>query len=159
MIISAWAKRHNIPSAAVTELRTLLIGDDAAYGVSAKEGSETAVQNDIRMTAAKMGGRLFRNNVGAGHVAESGSFMRWGLCNDSAALNAQVKSADLIGILPVRITEEHVGSLLGQFWSVECKRPGWRYAGTDRERAQLRWSEIINGLGGRAEFSTGGLGK
>lgn len=153
-ILSTWAARHNIPAAALAELRDLLVGADTTSNVTGMD-SEAGVQSRIRLEASRRGMRLFRNNVGAGHVAESGSFMRWGLCNDSAELNAQIKSADLIGICPVTVSPEHVGSVIGQFWSVECKRPGWKYSGSGREPAQLRWIEMVTALGGRASFSTG----
>lgn len=155
MILSTWAVRHNIPAAAVQELRALLIGADTTP-TTPEAASEAAVQNKVRMRAADSGGRLWRNNIGAGKL-ENGSFVRWGLCNDSEAVNRQVKSADLIGVLPVLIAPEHVGQTIGQFWSVECKRPGWRFTGTEREKAQLRWIEAITALGGRACFSTGEL--
>lgn len=153
MLLNTWAARHNIPPAAVAELRALLIGPDAT-SADPTARSEAAIQNEIRMEASRRGGRLWRNNNGAGKL-ENGSYVRWGLCNDSPALNAQVKSADLIGVLPVTVTPEMVGTVIGQFWSVECKRDGWKYAGTDREKAQLRWIEMITALGGRACFSTG----
>lgn len=154
-LLSTWAAKYGIPPAAVAELRALLIGPDATpHDPTAR--SEAAIQNAVRAEASRRGGRLFRNNVGAGKL-ENGSYVRWGLCNDSPALNAQVKSADLCGVLPVLITPEHVGQTLGQFWSVECKRDGWKYTGTDREKAQLRWIEMITSLGGKAQFSTGEL--
>lgn len=153
--LDTWAARHNIPSVAVQELRALLIGLDATpHDPSAR--SEAAIQNEIRMETSRRGGRLWRNNNGAGKL-ENGSYVRWGLCNDSPTLNAHVKSADLIGVLPVTVTPEMVGTVIGQFWSVECKRDGWKYAGTDREKAQLRWIEMITSLGGKAQFSTGEL--
>lgn len=154
--LSTWAARHNIPPGALAELRALLIGPDTTPSASASEASEASIQNAIRMRASETGARLWRNNVGAGKL-QNGSFLRWGLCNDSEAVNREVKSADLIGILPVIITPAHVGQTLGQFWSIECKRPGWKYAGTDREKAQLKWIEAVTALGGRACFSTGEL--
>lgn len=158
--LSSWAARHNVTPAALAELRALLLGNDTTHNAARRHNddiSETAVQNAVRAEASKRGGRLFRNNVGAGHIAETGSFLRWGLCNDSAALNAHVKSGDLIGLIPVTITPEHVGQTIGQFWSVECKHGAWHYTGTDREVAQQRWLEMVVALGGRAQFSTGKL--
>lgn len=156
MTLSTWAARHNIPPAALAELRALLIGPDTTPGSSAPDASEASIQNQLRMRASEVGGRLFRNNVGAGKL-QNGSFVRWGLCNDSEAVNREIKSADLCGIYPVVITPAHVGSVIGQFWSVECKHAGWKYSGTDRERAQLKWIEAVTALGGRAQFSTGEL--
>lgn len=116
--------------------------------------SEAAVGVQVRLEASRLGIRLWRNNVGAGYM-QDGSFIRWGLCNDSAAVNAKIKSADLIGIRPVLITPEMVGRTIGQFVSREVKAADWRWRGTDRERAQLAWAELVNSLGGDAAFTTG----
>jgi hypothetical protein len=59
-------------------------------------------------------------------------------------MNAVIKSSDLIGIGPG-----------GQFISLECKKPGWRYRGTAREMAQLKWHQLIISMGGLAQFVTG----
>lgn len=116
--------------------------------------SESGVLSDIRLEASQRGCRLWRNNVGATYT-QSGQFMRFGLANDSAALNRAIKSADLIGIRPVLITSEDVGRVIGQFLSREVKHPGWKYTATERERAQLAWAELINSLGGDACFCVG----
>ena len=152
--LSAWALRHNIPPAALADLRALLIGDDTTPPAPAEASpeSEAAIQNLVRLEASRKGCRLWRNNVGAGHLAESKSFIRFGLANDSQALNSQCASADLIGIRPVLITPQHVGHTVGQFLSREVKHAGWRYTGTAREKAQMRWAEIVTGLGGDARF-------
>jgi len=156
MTLDLWARRHGIPVAAITELRSLLGAGSEPIVTSLPAGaSETAAQTAVRIEASRRGARLWRNNVGAGAL-DNGQFIRWGLANESKAMNQAVKSADLIGVLPVLITPEHVGTTIGQFWSVEMKRPGWRYTGTGREAAQMKWAEIVTSLGGRAEFSTGG---
>lgn len=115
--------------------------------------SESAVLSDIRLEASERGARLWRNNVGATYT-QRGDFIRYGLANDSKALNTALKSADLIGIRPVLITSEHVGSIIGQFISREIKHPGWRFNGTPRELAQLAWADLIMELGGDACFAT-----
>lgn len=153
MIFAAWAARWGIPSAAMADLQTNLLGLDGTPG-SPVGKSEAAVQNQVRLEASRKGGRLWRNNVGAGY-SEDGSFMRWGLANDSANVNRVIKSADLIGLRPVLIAPEHVGLVLGQFVSREIKAAGWRYVGTDREVAQLNWCTLISALGGDACFATG----
>jgi len=117
---------------------------------------EADCQIEIRLKASQAGWRLFRNNVGAG-MLENGNFLRWGLANDSTVLNKQIKSGDLIGLRPVLITDDMVGKTIGQFVSIEVKKTGWIYHGTDREAAQARWIDEINNLGGFALFSTGEL--
>ncbi len=149
-MLQAWAARWRIPPQALGELATLFAG-----GTSADIGtSEAAVQALVRLEASRAGARLWRNNLGAGKL-ENGSFIRWGLCNDSAAVNAALKSADLIGITPRTITQADVGTVIGQFLSREIKQPGWRYTGTPREEAQLAWCTLITMLGGDACFATG----
>lgn len=116
--------------------------------------NEANTQNIVRLTAANLGTVLWRNNVGAG-VLDNGSFVRWGLANDTAAVNERIKSADLIGIRPVLVTQQMVGTIIGQFVSRECKAEGWRYRGTKREIAQKAWADLIIGYGGDATFTTG----
>lgn len=153
MIFAAWAARWRIPPAAMADLQTNLLGLDGTPGAVTGK-SEAAVQSQVRLEASRKGGRLWRNNVGAGY-AEDGSFMRWGLANDSAQVNKVIKSADLIGLRPVTVTPAHVGLVIGQFVSREVKAAGWAYRGTDREVAQLNWATLIGTLGGDASFATG----
>ncbi len=101
----------------------------------------------------RLGIRLWRNNVGA-YKTESG-FIRFGLANDSAAINSVIKSADLIGIRPVVITPLHLGKTIGQFVSREVKAEGWSFTGTDRELAQERWAALVRSLGGDASIVAG----
>jgi hypothetical protein len=107
----------------------------------------------VRLEAEKQGMRLWRNNVGATYTKE-GNFIRYGLANDSKQLNSVVKSADLIGVKPIRITSEMIGKVIGQFVSYEIKNPHWVYRGTPHEMSQHRWLELIKMLGGDARFIT-----
>lgn len=116
--------------------------------------SEAAVQVAVRLEAARKGVALWRNNVGV-LLDRRGVPVRYGLANDSSAVNANFKSADLIGIRPVLITPAHLGLTIGQFVSREVKAEGWRYTGDEREVAQLRWAELVLSLGGDAAFCTG----
>ena len=118
--------------------------------------SEAAVQAALRAKASEHGWRIFRNNVGV-LPDERGVPVRFGLANDSPALNKICKSSDLIGIRPVVITPEMVGSIIGQFVAIECKSEDWHYAGSEREKAQLKFIEMITTMGGYAKFSTGDL--
>ena len=112
--------------------------------------SEASVLNQVRLVASRLGWRIWRNNKGAGKL-ENGSFIRWGLCNESAAVGSHIRSADLIGIRPVVITPAMVGQVIGQFVSVEVKAEGWRPSATDKhELAQRRWADLVNSMGGYA---------
>jgi hypothetical protein len=136
------------------ELRMLSIHSATAPGLPPLyEMSESAVLNIVRAEATRKGLRLWRNNVGACYTAR-GDFIRYGLANGSAAENSIVKSADLIGIRPIVITQQHIGYTIGQFVSREIKAANWRYTGTEREAAQLRWAELILALGGDSGFTT-----
>lgn len=150
--LNAWAARHGISPEALRELNDVLMS--AVPAVTTTSGtSEAAAQQQIRIAAPTHGVRLFRNNVGA-CMDDRGNHIRYGLANESPAMNKQIKSADLIGITPVTITPQHIGAVLGVFTSIECKRPGWRYSGNGREQAQLAWAQLIIGLGGFAQFAT-----
>lgn len=116
--------------------------------------SEAWVQSMVRLEASQQGIKAFRNNVGV-LQDKTGRPVRYGLGNDSPQLNEVLKSADLIGIKPVLIQPHHVGHTFGQFWSRECKRPGWQYTGQGRETAQMAWCNLINSCGGDAAFTTG----
>lgn len=118
---------------------------------------ESDIQSALRIKASREGWRLWRNNVGAG-MLDNGSFVRWGLANDSTAVNHSVKSGDLVGIRPVIITPGMVGSAIGQFASLEVKRPEWKFnPNNPRDVAQKRWMDLVNNLGGYAIVSTGNL--
>jgi len=114
--------------------------------------TESDIQAAIRLAASQQGHVLWRNNSGVLRD-ERGVPVRFGLCNDSAQLNSQCKSSDLIGVRRVLITQEMVGTVVGVFWAVECKRAGWKYKATDREVAQLRFIEAVRGMGGVAGFA------
>lgn len=112
--------------------------------------AESSVQAEIRLLASQRGWRLWRNNCGV-LPDRNGRPVRFGLANDSKALNKQFKSADLIGIIPVVVTQEMVGNTIGVFASVEVKHPDWRpTAGDERYQAQCRWRDLVLSLGGYA---------
>jgi 3-phosphoglycerate kinase len=116
--------------------------------------SESRVQSLIRMEAAQKGLRLWRNNVGV-LLDEHGRPVRYGLANDSKALNEVLKSADLIGWETRLITPEMVGTVVAVFLSVETKREDWSAAADKSERfkAQQAWADMVNAAGGRALFA------
>jgi len=49
-----------------------------------------------------------------------------------------------------------VGKVIGQFASVEVKRGGWKYKGTEHEQGQMAWANMVMANGGIAYFSSGG---
>lgn len=114
--------------------------------------SEAAVQSELRLTAPKYGGHLWRNNVGA-FVNDSGAPVRYGLANDSSKLNKKVKSSDLVGFFPFKIAPHHVGKTLAVFAAIECKRSSWYWNAGTRERAQRRFIDIVKTGGGVAGFA------
>ena len=153
-LLHEWARLHGVSDAAIAQLRAMLT---VPVGTSAPGLDEASVQAAIRVAASQKGMLLFRNNVGV-LKDERGVPVRYGLANDSAAMNKACKSSDLVGILPVTITPAMVGSVVGQFCAIECKREGWKYSGSEREAAQLKWLTIIQANGGRAVFATGAEG-
>lgn len=114
--------------------------------------TETEVQKKCQLEASIIGARLWRNNVGV-LKNEKGTPIRFGLGNETKEQNQAMKSADLIGIKSVLITEDMVGSTIGQFVARECKKESWK-PGEDpkREKAQLNFLEFINSMGGDACF-------
>lgn len=131
--------RVQYPEAAAA-LRTVTVHTDPTQH---PVGSEKRVENDIVLAVARTGGQLWRNNKGAGKVKDA--FIRWGLANRTKQESDTWASADLIGIYPLLITSEHLGATIGQFYSVEVKKPGGRVA-----QAQENWAALVTARGGRA---------
>ena len=112
---------------------------------------EAKVQQTLRLEAAKRGIRLWRNNNGACKDI-TGRMVRFGLANDSKKVNARIKSSDLIGITPIKVSQTDVGHTFGIFTSLEVKKSNWEYTDTTREKAQLAWLELVATMGGIAKF-------
>lgn len=117
--------------------------------------SESATQQLIRRDFPLVTrGQIWRNNSGA-FKDEEGRLIRFGLGNDSPALNKVVKSSDLIGITPVQVTPEMVGYWLGVFTAIEVKEPGWvQRPGDKRASAQAAFHDIVRAACGYAGFAT-----
>ena len=115
--------------------------------------SEAAVTQHVRLAFADVG-PMWRNNSGA-CTDETGRLIRYGLGNDSAALNREIKSSDLIGITPTLIQPHMVGYWLGVFTALEVKPTGWvQRPGDDRAAAQAKFHDIVRRSCGYAGFVT-----
>lgn len=147
-IFERWAKEWGIHEFAIVDLRNRM--HDMKPGNPKTE--EAVVQQQIRLEASRQGARLWRNNNGAA-MDKAGRLIRYGLGNDSAKLNKHMKSSDLIGITPVKMTPAHVGRTVGVFTSIEVKKGSWIYKGTERELAQAQWLNLVILLGGIAMFA------
>lgn len=149
-----WANKWGVQAPAVLDLLRLL--DVPSTGIpEGKQGSEEAVQADLMILAARNGCALWRNNSGA-LKDDKGRLVRYGLGNTSSRINEVWKSSDLIGILPMQIEPHHVGQVIGRFWAVECKTPGWYLTpGDKRGQSQARFMQSVIALGGQAQFATG----
>ena len=89
-----------------------------------KKQSERGIQNEIMIANSQSGVAVWRNNTFSGWagklvsnnngraVVENARFVRGGLCEGSA---------DLIGITPVKITPDMVGTTVGVFTGQEVK--------------------------------------
>lgn len=154
MNLDLWAQKWGISSNAIQDLKKILGIDMAKMFHGEHFLSEAEIQNIVRLEASQKGCRLWRNNVGATYT-QKGDFFRYGLANESSSVNKIIKSADLIGIRPVKVTYSMVGFTIGQFMSREIKNSNWKYRGTEREKAQLNWAELILALGGDACFAIG----
>jgi hypothetical protein len=136
--LAAWAVRWQVPAAALAELVEI----DNLDADAAAARSEANVMRDCRIEADKLGGVLWRNNSGATFDARK-RMIRYGLGNDSAKLNRDYKSPDLVGIAPG-----------GRFWAAECKTTGWTHPVNDRDRAQANFGRHVVALGGLFTFAT-----
>lgn len=115
---------------------------------------ETVNQQQSRLIMARMGCQVWRNNSGA-CTDETGRLIRYGLGNDSAKLNDEIKSSDLIGIKPTLILPHMVGYYLGVFTALEIKPSGWTLRpGDKRGHAQAKFHDIVRQACGYAGFVT-----
>jgi hypothetical protein len=113
---------------------------------------EDTVQTLTRLEAARAGLQIWRNNVGACRD-DTGRMIRYGLANESAAMNKHIKSSDLIGITPTYIMPHMLGMTLGVFTAFELKASGWKFSQADeRAVAQAKFHAIVREAGGFAGF-------
>lgn len=146
-----WQRKHGITAEALADLADIV-------GLTVEAGdtdeSEKSVQDEARLLISKKGGRAFRNNKGV-LPDKRGVPVRFGLCNDTPKMGERLRSSDLICCVPVLITQDMVGTTIGQFVAIEVKKRGWHYIGTEHEQGQLRFGELIIGLGGKFCFYNG----
>lgn len=152
--LHAWAARHGVTSEALADLARIVAPPLAPDAPPAHSDSEAYAQSLVRLEAAQHGVRLFRNNNGA-LKDDKGRLVRFGLGNDSPAVNERLKSSDLIGWRPVVVTPAHVGATIAQFMAREIKPRGWRFTGGGRETAQAAWIQLVLADGGDACFASG----
>lgn len=153
--LDLWAEVWSVSPEALKQLRRLMgVHAEVTVRSDLPAHSEAAVQQQIRLAAPKQGVTLWRNNNGAAQDS-TGRVIRYGLGNDSKKMNACIKSSDLIGITSKVINPADIGRTLGVFTCIETKRSNWIYKGTDAEKAQLKWLDLVISLGGYAKFSTG----
>lgn len=152
--LAAWAARHGISAAALADLVAIVIPPAPPAADPVASDSEAYAQSLVRLEAARRGCYLFRNNSGA-LKDDNGRLVRFGLGNDSPALNERLKSSDLIGWRKRVVTPDMVGTVIAQFMSRECKPRGWKWSGSDREQAQFAWINLVVASGGDACFATG----
>jgi hypothetical protein len=146
--LQEWAIRHHVGQDALAELMVMLTHDEPPIE-NLSTRTEAGVTSRIRLKASDTGGAMWRNNSGAMHTPD-GRFVRFGLGNNSAKISKHFKSSDLIGITSVVSTAP--GQVFGVFTAAENKRPGWKFSGTDREKAQLNYINVVQALGGIAGF-------
>lgn len=155
-ILREWGHEFGVPLAAVLELerRMGLHGSPVAIAEDGVQHSESYAQSQVRLEAPHFQVMLTRNNVGACQD-EYGNHIRYGLFNESKKQNKRIKSWDLVGFRKRLITQQMVGSVIGQFVGREIKKPGWVYTGDEHEAAQLRCTELALSYGCDVGFATG----
>lgn len=152
--LAEWQTRWGIPEAAMRELAGVPVLEPITTDKPLT--TEAGVQASVRLKTARAGWHMFRNNRGA-FQDQTGRWIRYGLANDSKTLGDRLKSHDLIGWRPYVVQLDDVGKTIAQLVSLEIKPPGWRYTGTEREQAQLRWLTLVNASGGHSMFTTGNI--
>lgn len=155
-----WAAEWRVPMEAIQDLqrRIGLLPELHQLPDAVPGRSEAAVSADaVRQARELHGAFLWRNNSGAYSPDKPPSpGTRWGLGNESAKVNAVMKTPDFVGIWPFHIGPEHVGQTVGQFAAIEMKAEGWHFTGTEREIAQRNYLELVTRLNGLAFFHCGG---
>ena len=113
--------------------------------------SETASTSHILLDAAQKNIDLWRNNNG-GFYDKTGRFVRYGL--GGFTKDQELASSDYIGITPVFITPEMVGTIVGVFTAVEMKKHSWKFNSSDkRSLYQKNFIDMVLDRAGYAGFA------
>lgn len=107
--------------------------------------TEKDIEKLIIIEACKKRTTLFKNNVGSADVLNPHNGKKYrinfGLCRGSS---------DLIGITPVEITKEMIGSTVGLFTAVEVKKDVGKKYDKKRTEEQNNFINFVNKNGGIA---------
>jgi hypothetical protein len=108
--------------------------------------TESEILAYARLQATKLGGRLWRNQSGLAWqgeiISKNNNVLH--LRNPRPLKSGLVIGAsDLIGFLPIRITEEHLGKILAIFWANEIKTKNDKLS-----KEQLNFLQFIGESGG-----------
>lgn len=115
---------------------------------------EAGVSTHTRLALARAGALPMRNNVGVAETAD-GRYVRFGLMNTSKQENERFKSSDIVAPVPILIQPHHVGRTIAAFGVFETKHPDWHLTpGDSRAQAQLRFINLVLGVGGLGGFVT-----
>jgi hypothetical protein len=113
---------------------------------------------NVRARASEWGMKMFRNNVGMLPNPDTGVPVRFGLGNESAKLNKELKSGDLVGFAEITVTPEMVGKKIAVFTNIEVKSLGFIikdvYNKNSREYAQNEFNKLITNANGIAGFAS-----
>ena len=95
---------------------------------------ETNIVKSVMLRASELSARLFRNNQGA-YKHPSGYYVKYGVCNPGGS--------DLIGFIPVTVTESMVGKKIAVFLAVEVKTATGKLS-----PEQKNFLQVVNASGG-----------
>jgi hypothetical protein len=151
MTYEEWAMRWALPPQAIQEL--MLITARTQEPLSGH--SEEVVAAECRLELGKHGIITMRNNVG---VLEdiNGRPVRYGLCNETKAMNQALKSSDDILAIPYVVKPHDVGRTIGRIGGLEYKKRNWVFTGQGREAAQSNFHRMLNSIGGIGLFANSG---
>lgn len=112
---------------------------------------EAEVLKHVRLALSKLGSIMFRQNVGQAWAAKSGKVIVKGtsvFIEDAMPVTMGLfkGSGDLIGWMPMFVTQEMVGKQVAVFTSIEVKRT----TGGRTSKEQKNWVQVVKGWGGIA---------